>query len=128
MDTANQPTITRLLNGLRQLGNHSFTFEQIIRFVTLSSRLKNDIILVQPADFRVNSGRQPVLPPAVQQFLSRACSIPLELINNVWGIFGQTAWTTDIDHLLPDAQIYEEHGRSLGIGEYIYEVSFNACC
>lgn len=59
MDTANQPTITRLLNGLRQLGNHSFTFEQIIRFVTLSSRLKNDIILVQPADFRVNSGRQP---------------------------------------------------------------------
>ena len=126
MDTANQPTITHFLNGLHQLGNYSFTFEQIMKFVTLSSHLKNDIILVQPADFRVNSGRQPVLPPAVQQFLSRACSIPLELINNVWGIFGQTAWTTDVDHL-PDAQIYKEHRNSLGIGEYIYEVYFNAC-
>ena len=54
------------------------TFEQLIKFIAYSSRLKDDLSLVQPS-YPLAQGL-PILSPAIQLFLSEACSIPLDAI------------------------------------------------
>jgi len=72
------------------------TLEQLVKFVAFASRLKDDILLAQPAAFNLADNRRPVLPPSVQGFLSDACSIPLPSINIIWKVVFQTAWNFDI--------------------------------
>jgi hypothetical protein len=98
--------------------------EQLIKFVAFASRLKDDILLAQPAAFLAEN-RRPVLPPSIQGFLSDACSIPLTSINIIWKVVFQTAWNTNFD-IFPAAGTsgsesplsdYERFGLSRGISK-----------
>ena len=63
------------------LGQQPVNFEQLVRFIAFSSRLKNEILLAQPGTFTLTGSSYPVLPPSIQEFISDACSIPLHQEN-----------------------------------------------
>jgi hypothetical protein len=54
---------------LVSLGQPPVAFEQLVKFVAFASRLKNDILLAQPATFDPASDRCPILPLTIQEFL-----------------------------------------------------------
>jgi hypothetical protein len=56
--------------------------EQLIKFVAYSSRLKDDILLVQPSSYPAS--QTPILSPAIQLFLSDTCSIPPDAVPHFW--------------------------------------------
>jgi hypothetical protein len=91
------------------------SFEQLVKFVAFASRLKDDILLAQPAAFNLTNHRHPVLSPAVQGFLSDTCSIPLPSINIIWKVVFQTVWNTNFN-ISPAAggslSDYEKFGHS----------------
>ena len=86
--------LSQLLSSSRQ---PPVVFEQLIKFIAFALRLKNDILLVQPATFNPAGDRHPVLPPTLQEFLSEACLIPLTSVIIIWEVLAQTAWNTDLD-------------------------------
>jgi hypothetical protein len=71
------------------------TFEQLIKFMAYSSRLKDDILLVQPSSYSIC--QMPILSPVMQLFLSEACSIPLDAIPHFWSALGNVAWNTKLE-------------------------------
>ena len=98
-------------------------FEQLVKFVAFASRLKDDILLAQPAAFNLTDNKCPVLPPTIQGFLSDACSIPLSSINIIWKVVFQIVWKTDLD-ISPAAGAsgsplsdYVKFGHSRGISK-----------
>ncbi|KAG2029131.1 hypothetical protein BDR03DRAFT_820481, partial [Suillus americanus] len=52
-------------------------------FISIASRLKEDIILIQPAQAST-SEPPPVLSPAFNTFLATACSISPAQANDAW--------------------------------------------
>ncbi len=71
------------------------TFEQLIKFVAYSSRLKDDILLVQASSYSI--AQLPILSPVMQLFLSEACSIPVEAIPRFWTALANVAWNTKLE-------------------------------
>jgi hypothetical protein len=118
-------TLSQLLISSAQPPVH---LEQLVKFVAFASRLKDDILLAQPAAFNVAENRCPVLPPSIQGFLSDACSIPLPSINIIWKVVFPTAWNTNSD-ITPafgasesesPLTDYEKFGYSRGISKTPY--------
>jgi hypothetical protein len=90
--------ILNLSQLLSSSGQPPVAFEQLVKFVAFASRLKNDILLAQPATYiPAGDSRRPVLPPTIQEFLSEACSISLPSVIIIWEVLAQTAWNTDLD-------------------------------
>jgi hypothetical protein len=67
------------------------TLNTIVHFVNLASRLKDDILLTQPAFV---SPLQPpsTLPPSARQFLSDACGLPPPDIDCCWDTLKGVIW------------------------------------
>ncbi|KAF8799170.1 hypothetical protein BYT27DRAFT_7228010 [Phlegmacium glaucopus] len=86
-----------LLPLLASSGQPPVTFEQLVRFISFASRLRNEILLVQPGSFNFESHSRPVLPPSIQEFISESCYIPLPSINIIWKFLAQTAWNIDLN-------------------------------
>jgi hypothetical protein len=100
-------------------------FEQLVKYVAFASRLKDDILLAQPAAFNFTDNRCPVLPPTIQGFLSDACLIPLSSINIIWSVVFQIVWKTNLE-ISPAAGAsgsllseYEKFGHSRGISKFL---------
>ena len=74
----------------------TITFEQLIKFTAYSSHLKDDLLLVQPSSYSLLCG-PPILSPAIQLFLSEACSIPLDAIPQFWVALANIAWSTKLE-------------------------------
>jgi len=118
--------MSQLLN-LSQLlsssGQPPVAFEQLVKFVAFASRLKNNILLAQPATFNPAGDRHPVLPPTIQGFLSEACLISLPSVIIIWEVLTQTAWNTDLD-ISPVSSgslcEYEKFGYHRGISKIYY--------
>ncbi|KAF8802793.1 hypothetical protein BYT27DRAFT_7111395, partial [Phlegmacium glaucopus] len=92
------------------------TFEQLIKFVAYSSRLKDDILLVQPSPYSIS--QLPILSPAMQLFLSEACSIPLDAIPHFWVVLSNVAWNTKLELSSTDGifeAVYATFGHMRGI-------------
>ena len=92
------------------------TFEQLIKFVGYSSRLKDDILLVQPSSYSI--AQRPILSPAMQLFLSEACSIPLDAIPRFWDALADVAWNTELELTSTDGifeAVYTAFGHKRGI-------------
>lgn len=86
-------TIQHLLNGDHQLFS-SLNVAQILQFITHASCLKGDILLVQPS--HVSPETVPTfLPEVIQDFLSEATAISIDLIPACWTLLGHLAWNTD---------------------------------
>jgi len=95
----------------------TITFDQILRFIAYSSRLKDDILLVQPASYTLM--QPPILSPAIELFLSGACEIPLPCIPDFWLALADIAWTTKLQFTSSDPSFqaaYKVFGHVRGIG------------
>lgn len=113
-------TLSQLLISSAQ---PSVALEQLVKFLAYALRLKDDILLAQPAAFNLADYRRPVLPPSIQGFLLDACSIPLPSINIIGNVVFETAWNTNFD-ISPAAGAsgspltdYEKFGHSRGISK-----------
>jgi len=111
--------LTVLFNNV---GHLQIEFEQLFQFALFASRLKNDILLLQPISFDLASHALPILSPAIIQFLSKITSIPADLIPGVWLALGPAAMRSKFDTFLNipyQARLYERFGHVHGIGESI---------
>ncbi|KAF8230776.1 hypothetical protein L208DRAFT_1280372, partial [Tricholoma matsutake] len=65
--------------------------QQILWFITLASKIKNDIILVQPT--HVPSSDPPnILPPSITLFLGNSCGISETCVTSCWEALRSTVW------------------------------------
>ena len=97
----------------------TITFEQLIKFIAYSSHLKDNLLLVLgPAILLFSLMGLPILSPAIQLFLSEACSIPLDAIPWVWVALANIAWTTKLELSSTDGNFkaaYRTFGHTQGI-------------
>jgi hypothetical protein len=110
-------TLGELLQQLKAspLSFDGLTWEQVIQFVTLASKVKNDIILTQPASMP-ESEPPAVLPPSVAAFLGDSCKLAPAHVENCWKIMKGVIWTTPPS--IPVEPIFAEHGHQYGLGMY----------
>ncbi|KAF8952648.1 hypothetical protein BDZ97DRAFT_1744898, partial [Flammula alnicola] len=111
--------LQNLVQLLASSGQPPVSFEQLIRFVAFASRLRNEVLLVQPAAFNLVGYTRPVLPPTIQEFLSEACLITLPSINIIWKFLAHTAWNINLN-ISPASNlnlpsIYAQSGHRRGI-------------
>ena len=112
--------LQNLVNLLSTSGQPPVSFEQLVKFVAFASRLKNEILLVQPAAFNLVGFSCPILPPSVQEFLSDACLIALPSINILWKFLAQTTWNINLNISpagLNMPAIYARFGHPRGISK-----------
>jgi hypothetical protein len=116
------PALSQWLDSLPDGLKPQMGFEKILRFMVLSSRLKDDILLAQAAEHPV--AEPPVLlPPSVHHFLAGACSIPskpVEIIEGLWSCVRRLVWNelsflSDPTFPLQDHVL---HRYKYGIGEH----------
>jgi hypothetical protein len=83
-----------LLQHLQQeLSNQSadISLHQLFSFVTLISRLRDDILLAQPAN--VSASVAPaILPPVIVEFISSCCDLPEDAVDCIWGVLKDMVW------------------------------------
>ena len=99
----------------------TITFEQLIKFTAYASRLKDDLLLVQPSSYSLSRG-PPILSPAIQLFLSEACLIPLDAIPQIWVALANISWTTKLELASTDGNFeaaYRTFGHTRGICMYL---------
>ena len=99
------------------------TLDQVLQFVVYAIRLRNDIVLVQPADHLPE--RVPdFLPHSVEGFLSEACSIHLDLsIPALWGALRETVWGGTFGKFLkkePHLSAFAQHGHNHGLSMFLF--------
>jgi len=103
------------------------TLDQVVHFVVYATRLRNDILLVQPADHLPE--RVPdFLPHSVEGFLSEACSIHLDFIPALWGALRETVWGGTFGKFLekePHLSAFSQHGHNHGLSMFfLHEFSY----
>jgi hypothetical protein len=94
----------------------SLTLGQVIRFVTLASQVKNDIILAQPANLPAAEAPA-ILPPSVTNFLGSSTELPPAYVERCWDILKDTIWDQATQ---PSEQInaaFAEHGHPMGLSK-----------
>lgn len=115
--TSELKQIMRLLEDLAHPGQPVIGFEQIVKFIIYAARLKDDILLAQPASYSPNQS-QPILPPTIQEFLSDVSTIPLQSISKFWSVLAHVAWNYNMwnstDSYLSS---YQEFGHIRGISK-----------
>lgn len=115
-------TMSELLAALTQLSTHSslkhMTLSQILDFLSMSSLLKRDIMLAQPA-IQLADNVPEVLPPLVQAFLAESIGIDLKSIPDAWDILKDHAWkmTPAADRVETEKQAFREFGWARGLSK-----------
>jgi hypothetical protein len=99
------------------LGNE--TLPIIMTFVMLTSRLKNEILIVQPANHQPDDPPL-VLPPAIVSFLSSACNLSNQLTVDFWDSLKETVWKTAICNTSVIEDLFRVHGKDLGFRVYLF--------
>ena len=108
-------TLDELLQQFRSspLSFNGLTWEQLVQFTTLASKVKNDIILTQPAN--VPESEPPdVLPPSVAAFLGDSCMLMPAQVEDCWKVMKGVVWRTAPS--IPVETIFAEHGHQYGLG------------
>lgn len=90
------------------------SFGQVQQFISLASRLKNDILLTQPSSVMAFNPPD-VLPPSVSRFLQNSCAISVDCVVACWNALNLTIWNDA--HTLENSlfQDFAAHGHSLGL-------------
>jgi hypothetical protein len=92
------------------------SFGQVQRFISLASRLKDDILLTQPSSVLLLDHHPPdVLPPSVSTFLQNSCAMSVYCVEACWNTLNSTIWNDE--HTLENSLIrdFAAHGHSLGL-------------
>jgi hypothetical protein len=110
---------------VQQLHGLSFSFQgvkwkQIVDFVTFASRLKDPILLAQPAGVSVTEPPD-VLPPSVAAFLGSSCSLTPLAVENCWKILKTTVWKYTECKV---ETAFAEHGVKHGLSKHGYFTIF----
>ncbi|TEB17856.1 hypothetical protein FA13DRAFT_1649942 [Coprinellus micaceus] len=111
------PKLHHFLLSLSIQDQKAIKFEHLLRFITLSSRLKDDILLPQPATHPENVPPA-VLSPALQVFLSAACPLPSAIIPSLWKALRTVIWDPGtLSVFEPSAQMaaHLRHGHNVGL-------------
>jgi hypothetical protein len=92
----------------------------LFRFLLVATRLKNDIILMQPST--VSDSKPPSgIPPSIKHFLAASCHMPGECVDNAWLLFKEVIWAGHFDTTRSEWQEqldagWELHGKRCGLG------------
>jgi hypothetical protein len=90
---------------------HLLSLQQLVEFLTLTSRLKRSILLAKRA--AEPTTRPPeILPRLIQRFLAESIGIKMEAIPDSWSILKDYAWT--MSTISSWAEKEEEAFRSYG--------------
>ncbi|KAN0096936.1 hypothetical protein V8E55_001382 [Tylopilus felleus] len=87
---------------------HTVPLDRLLFFLASIAPLKNDILLMQPSNHTIVSPPA-ILPVSVQSFLSQACSLPTDVIQELWSTFKNVAWqdaSISVSCLLPGCTLY----------------------
>ena len=75
----------------------SITLHQLFVLITITSQLKNDIILTQPA-YLPASTPPAVLPPVIIGFIADCCQCTVDCVEHMWDILKETVWYNANDY------------------------------
>ena len=73
------------------------TIIQVFQFISLTIKLKDDIILVQPSSVPVSEPPE-ILPPTAMVFLQRSCNMTEEYVINCWNVLKLIEICTGLDN------------------------------
>jgi hypothetical protein len=90
---------------------HGLKWKQIFDFITFASRLKDPILLAQPAGISVDEAPA-VLPPSVAAFLGSSCNLTPPAVENCWKILKITVWEYSESKV---ETAFAEHGVKHGL-------------
>ena len=97
----------------------TITLANLFHFVTYATRLKDDILLPQPAVYSPLVAPE-LLPQSVLHFLSSACGFSLETMEHCWTILKDIIWHSD--NFSPEgtnfeacARVFLAHGHTFGL-------------
>ncbi|KAI0042629.1 hypothetical protein FA95DRAFT_1635974 [Auriscalpium vulgare] len=93
------------------------SLSQLIKFISLSAALRQDICFAQPAPASPDGPPPTYLPPAVCSFLSEATGITYGLVQDAWHIVRYIVWLHPgpDEHAALVRRALEEHGLKVGI-------------
>ena len=91
MSSTNTSLVRLLQNDTN--GSFSFALSKLMRFTTLASVLRDNILLPQPGTSFDSSQPPQYLPQAVWMFLANACEISLEYTDICWDSMKGLIWT-----------------------------------
>ena len=93
------------------------SFGQVQQFISLASKLKNDILLAQPLS--VPAFNPPdILPPTITTFLQKSCGISVSCVDKCWEALKSTIWNDDhlqVEDSILVTQDFATHGHPLGL-------------
>ncbi|KAG1814530.1 hypothetical protein EV424DRAFT_1541359 [Suillus variegatus] len=107
-----RPFLQRCISRQKPLSHNSITTP--FCFINIASRLKKDMILVQPAQAST-SEPPPVLSPAFNTFLAAACSISPTQANHAWALLQDVIWHGAIDKDLSSVWVKDAPRRGFGM-------------
>jgi hypothetical protein len=90
------------------------SLQQIFKFITLATKMKNDIILVQPTSVPA-SDPPDVLLPSITQFLQNSCGISETCITSCWEALKAAVWYESNSFKDTSESDFAEHGHSMGL-------------
>lgn len=111
-----------LLQNLQNLlpDNAHISLTSILRFIMLTTRLRDDIVLVQNGTYDPCQPEPPAnLSDAIMQFLAASCDLDLRYISAYWSTFRSIIWSNDAADCndLQLSALVSRHGAKHGIGE-----------
>ena len=118
--------LEELLNLLRSNADASktLTLTSLVRFVTYAARLKDDILLPQPACHSPLIAPD-LLPASILNFLASACRFSLATTEHCWSILKDIIWNSD--DFAPERTnfkacscVFLAHGHTFGICENLF--------
>ena len=107
--TGTMPALARLSAACPDLA-----IDQMFRFITLASKLKDDILLVQPSSVPLT--RPPdILPPTIMVFLQKSCNMTENDIVCCWDILKSVIWYEAGSFSSDSEEYFAQHGHIMGL-------------
>jgi hypothetical protein len=93
------------------------SLQQIFKFIMLATKMKNDIILVQPTSVPA-SDPPDVLPPSITLFLQNSCGITENCVISCWEVLKSAVWYDSDSFKDSSESDFAEHGHPMGLCEW----------
>jgi hypothetical protein len=109
MSLLNLQDVTGLSQEFPQL-----SFGQVQQFISLASKLKDDILLVQPPSIPAIHPPE-LLPPTIATFLQDSCNISADCVGTCWSTLKSTIWndTNSVEDHTKHQFAAQGHSRGL---------------
>lgn len=94
---------------------------QISSFLSVCTRLRRHIDILQPANSSVTDAAPAMLPPSITGFLANYLGAPVVTIGLLWDVLKDLAWAepTEDERFKEDACLFEHHGHPIGLSKSI---------